>query len=251
MNATATKEKTQLIDKASNPTPMIPQSKAQAIAVLDQTSRQASKELLASDSDIVRAMVMANGIKKLEAALTPEIMSDVSQLQNTPLGFRTDRPNEKIKQNYSAEQLRPVVCMALLRGLRLTGNEWNVIAGNLYVTKEGFQRLLAEFEGLRNLHVDVGVPESKGEGALVPARASWILNGEPNHLDCTFRDGTDFRIPIRVNKAMGMDAILGKAKSKLLRRVYERITGSAFESDADGEDNIVDGTLAPSEAATA
>lgn len=239
MTATATKEKTQLVDRA-NPSPMIPQSKAQAIAVLDSTSRQASEELRNTDSDIVRAMVMANGIKKLEAALTPEIMADVVQLQNTPLGFRTD----KAGSGYSVEQLRPVVCMALLRGLRLTGNEWNVIAGNLYVTKEGFQRLLAEFPGLSNLHIDIGVPESKGEGALVPCRAGWKMHGDPDYLDCTVRNGTDFRIPIRVNKAMGMDAILGKAKSKLLRRVYERVTGSVFESDADGDDNVLEGTVA-------
>ncbi len=139
-----------------------------------------------------------------------------------------------------------MIVQALLRGLQPVGNQINVIAGNLYVTKEGYERLLREFPGLSRLSIEIGVPATIGEGALVPCRASWSLDGQQDLLVCEKGTDADYRIPIRVNKSMGVDAIIGKAKSKLYRRIYERLTGSVIlsEADTDGGD-VIDGTAEP------
>jgi hypothetical protein len=117
----------------------------------------------------------------------------------------------------------------------VTGNEINIIAGNLYVTKEGFERLLSEMPGLTNLKIQVGVPATSEGGALVPARSQWLYHGVADAMVWEKEDTADYRIPIKVNSAMGIDAIMGKAKSKVLRNIFARISGTqlAVVDDAD------------------
>lgn len=100
--------------------------------------------------------------------------------------------------------------------------------------------------------IDWGVPSSGTGGALVPALATWELNGKPDRLDCRVTkraDGEDdMRIPIRVNKGMGADAIIGKAERKVCHRVYEIITGISLpsvdedEPNTDADPNTIDST---------
>ncbi len=66
------------------------------------------------------------------------------------------------------------------------------------------------------------------------------------------KDGTDMRIPVKVNGGMGADAILGKAERKMLFRIYQRVNGSSFGA-VDGEVGDVEainttGETAPSPA---
>src|SRR5262249_3332625 len=75
---------------------------------------------------------MAAGVRRLKDLITDDAMSDVMQLQNTSLGFRTDN-----KQGYPADIIKEIVIEASLRGVRIIGNELNVISGRLYITKEG------------------------------------------------------------------------------------------------------------------
>ena len=121
----------------------------------------------------------------------------------------------------------------------MTGNEINIIAYNLYVTKEGFGRLLRELPGFTNLQIQIGVyaMNATGDGAMVPCSAAWRYNGTPQVMHCEKDASTDWRIVVRVNKGMGPDAIIGKAESKLLRRIYARITGSELLSESDADDN--------------
>ncbi len=218
-------------------TALVAQADLDQILALDNTAREANRMLLAAErdrNDMAKGLIMAKAMKRLQALMTPEILRDVMELQGSKLGFRTDKDSDG---GYKDPQIiRDIMIQALLRGLRPTGNEINIIAGSLYVTKEGFQRLLSEFPGLSNLHIDIGVPANAGDGALVPARASWKLDGKPDELICERRGDTDYRIAVRVNKGQGVDAIQGKAASKLFRRVYERLTGTLLEVDADTAD---------------
>ena len=84
------------------------------------------------------------------------------------------------------------------------------------------------------------MPQKSGDGALVPMRATWIYKGNKDSVECTKNGETDNRIAVRVNAGMGVDAILGKARRKLLARIYSRVTGSHWaESDADATDEAV------------
>lgn len=228
-SATATKG--ELVEANGTPQPIsiVPAARMKEVRQLSATAKAASREILAcGDDNETKAFVIAHGIQAIRSALTDAIMGDIMALANTPLGFKTDRaPGSKNRKGedvkpYPVPVVRDVITQALIRGFRITGNEINIIAGNLYVTKEGFARALSEFPGLTDLKAQIGVPKKTGDGALVPCKATWNLHGVTDALVC---EG-DYSIPVRVNEAMGIDAIQGKAMSKLLRRIYERLVGS-------------------------
>jgi hypothetical protein len=216
---------------------IVPQSDMAGIIKLDQCARAAASELVAAEqagNQMAKALISARAMKLIRGLLTDKLMADVMELQGTALGFKTDKDRDG---GYKVDEVRDVMVSALILGLRPTGNEINIIANNLYVTKEGFSRLLSEFAGLTDLNIQMGVPVSVGDaGALVPARASWRINGTHQEMICEKNETSDYRIPIRVNKAMGTDAILGKAESKILRRIYKRITGTVLGVDEDEDE---------------
>ncbi|HEY1186797.1 MAG TPA: hypothetical protein VGE74_04025 [Gemmata sp.] len=172
--------------------------------------------------DVSRAFKIAEGVTKIREVINGAV-DRIRPLAGSPLGFRTDKDSTG---GYPPAVLVDCATEALLRGLRLTGNEWNIIGGRCYVAQAGFARLVAELDGLTDLELSPGVPVLKEGGALVEYSAKWRIDGKPMSVTRT--------IPIRVNNGMGADAILGKAKRKILAAVYERVTGSALsEGEAD------------------
>ncbi len=202
--------------------------------------------LMSSDgaSHFLRSVRMAAGIKALRQILTDDFMKEfVMPLQGCKLGFKTDKDKVQTDKDggkgYQVAVVRDCAIENLLRGGRLTGNEFNIIAGNCYSTKEFFERVVAELPGLTDLRTRPGVPQTASGGALVPYIAVWKMNGVEQSIECLqtkLADGAilDERIPVKVNEGMGADAILGKAKRKMLARVYNQITGSnAWDGDAE------------------
>lgn len=169
-----------------------------------------------------RALITAEAMNALSEALTPEILTPILKLQGSRLGFRTDK-------NYDAQTIKTAITEAILIGVHPIGNEFNVIAGNCYVTKEGLTRLLRNYRGLTELRIKLGVPRMAGGGAIVDCSATWKLNGQPDQIEC--------EIPIKVNGGMGADAILGKAERKLKSRIYAQLTGSDI-GDGEVEESV-------------
>jgi hypothetical protein len=167
-------------------------------------------------------LAMAQGLQKLDAALTPEIMQPIMALQGSRLGFLTDKDKEG---GYGQAVVKRCVIEAFLRGVRPLQNEMNIIAGQFYGTREAFVRLLKELDGLTELRLNLGVPKGSNGGAVVTCSATWKFKGKA--------DAMDAEIPVKVNSGMGADAILGKAERKFRCRIYNRLTGSEFpEGDA-------------------
>jgi hypothetical protein len=213
---------------------IVPESDLKTMLALDKTSQACARQLVeAGANDAVKALVIARSIKQFRGLLSDAVMADIMELQNSPLGFKTDKPKDGC---YSMHVVRDCVIQAFMRGLRVTGNEINIIAGNLYVTKEGFDRLISEMPKLTNLKIQIGVPQTSEGGALVPARAEWLFDGMYDSITWEKEETADYRLPVRVNSSMGIDAIKGKAKSKVLREVYARITGSRLLVEDDEEE---------------
>jgi hypothetical protein len=196
-----------------------------------------SPEAMTALTPMFQTVVLANGINDLREAMSEALVKKVFMpLAGTKLGFRTDQDS---KGGYSWDVVRDVVIEAMMRGFRPVGNEFNIIGSNFYATQEGLDRRVSEFPGLTNLSLIPGVPVLKDGGALVAYEASWLIDGKPDHLSCTLQkteDGEIFdqRIPVRLNNGQGADATLGKAKRKMLARVYERISGVRIpEGDVD------------------
>jgi hypothetical protein len=195
-------------------------------------ARVGSQEI-ASLPVMTQTAIMATGMRDLRKALTKELVEAVFMpLQGSRLGFKVDK-------EYPWEIVRDCIIEASVRGFRPIGNEMNIIGGNFYATQEGLDRKVREYPGLTNLDLVPGIPTVKDGGALVPFDASWLVNGKPDFLSCNLsrsEDGEvrDQRIPVRVNSGQGVDAVLGKAKRKMLARIYERLTGQRLVEDDGG-----------------
>lgn len=221
-----------VISAPSTAASLIPSARLEDAKRLSEVSRASQRELTAEHDPIVRSVLIAHAAGLLRERITSAIMNDFRQLMNTPLGFRTDRQNGK-GEPYADAVIKDCLIQALLRGLRPTGNEFNIIAGNMYITKEGYRRLLKELDGLTNLQIDIGTPKTHGEGAIVPCKATWLMHGQPQEMDCT----GDFAIAV---KGTGADLIHGKAESKMLRRVFMRIVGSDLATPDEDESLTVE-----------
>jgi len=161
---------------------------------------------------------MAQAITDLRAALTPEVMKPVMALMNTPLGFMTDRTDPH--NLYTVDEVREFAIETTLRGFWLVGNEVNMIAKRMYAAQAGCAGKLNRMGKITDLVMDYELPHLVGDrGATIEYKASWKQNGTPQSIKCTF--------PIKVNNGMGADAIIGKAKRKMLARILEQTTGVA------------------------
>lgn len=164
-----------------------------------------------------KAYLIAEATSKLKELLTPKYMKPIMLLQGSRLGFKTDR-------SYPEETVKNCLIEAVLMGLQPHGNQFNIIAGNMYPTKEGLGYLLANFPKLR-YQIIPGLPRIKDTSAAVEMNVKWQIGD--NEITEEKLD-----IPIKVNKGMGTDAVLGKATRKARAWLYSTITGSEV---TDGE----------------
>lgn len=205
-----------------------------ATNAIETVVKECSVVALRDAPALMQAVQLARGIKKLKEILPKEVVEgDFMPLQNTSLGFLTDKP-----EGYGWEVVRDCIVEGLLRGFRPINNELNIISSKFYGAKNGFERNVREYPALRDLQYDLAVPVLTPQGALVGYRARWLLAGEPMEMigsEPANGQLMDTRIPVKVNSGMGPDAILGKATRKMFARIYNRIMGVTLV-DADGEE---------------
>jgi hypothetical protein len=202
------------------------QTELQKIGDLDAIADKALQELSAAQGSFSKAFAVSTAMNDLRNALTPH-MAQFMKLQGTSLGFKTDKDETG---GYPIEVVKDALIEATLRGVQPVGNQFNVISKRCYITKEGYEYKLKHLRGLAGLKINIGVPKvhTSGEGAIVECKAEWTYNG--------VADTKTSEIPVRVNKAMGVDAIIGKASRKMAKRVFEQITGSPEPEDEGVDD---------------
>lgn len=174
-----------------------------------------------------KAFLIAEATGKLKAALTPEYMKPIMQLQGSKLGFKTDKDEEG---GYLMEVVRNCLIEAVLTGVQPFGNQFNIIAGNCYITKEGFGYMLPKFPGL-DYEIIPQLPRINNErtSAAIVMEIVWTLNG--------VREERKIDFPIRMNKFMGTDAVIGKATRKARAWLFSKLTGIEI---GDGDVNDID-----------
>lgn len=189
-------------------------------------------------SSFMKGLKLASAMGQMRAMLTQEVMRPIMELMNSSLGFRTDKDPNRPKWNpktnryedvqpYAWNTVRECFIAASLRGLQPVNNEWNIIAEEMYATRNGLKRLCETAPEVSALKVNLGVPRLLGDkGAIVKVEASWRKNGTVDQLAA--------EIPVRVNASMGADAVIGKAERKMYKRILDRLTGST-SGIVDGE----------------
>jgi hypothetical protein len=71
-------------------------------------------------------------VEKIESALDDEFMKKVMNLKGKEYGFKTD---ERAGESYPDTKVKAAIVQALMFGAELTGNEFNILGGNCYLTK--------------------------------------------------------------------------------------------------------------------
>lgn len=182
--------------------------------------------VIASDQLIgfEKAYLIANAAGELKKLLSSEYMKPIMELQNNRLGFKTDKPT-----GYDEPTVKNCLIEAVLTGVQPFGNQFNIIAGNCYITKEGFGYLLAKFPGL-TYEIIPSLPRINADksSAAIVMKIEWTLGGvsKTRELD----------IPTKMNQYMGTDAVIGKATRKARAWLFSTISGTEI-GDGDASDS--------------
>lgn len=187
--------------------------------------REGQLALVGGGEQFDRTFAMAAAMRQLNELITDAMMADIMELQGSTLGFRTDKDKTG---GYPVNVVRPCFIEATLNGAQSVDNEWNILVGKAYYTKNFFMRKVQEFEGLTNLLYSHGAVETHGGNAFVDYVASWELNGaqmELKKIRKTLASGAPFddRLVVRVNEGMKHDGIIGKADARMFRAIYAMI----------------------------
>ncbi len=182
--------------------------------------------VLGMDSNgFTKAFAISQAITEIKAMLVPEYMKPIMQLQGNKLGFKTDMDK---KGGYPMDVVRNCLIEAILLGLQPYNNQFNIIAGNMYPTKEGLGFLLNNFKGLE-YSIVCGLPKVNSEktSASVEVEISWEIKGNSNK--------KVIPIAIKMDSYTGVDAIIGKATRKARAWLLSNITGMEI-TDGDVSD---------------
>jgi hypothetical protein len=169
-----------------------------------------------------KAYQIAKAAGELKNMLNEEYMKPIMELQGNRLGFKTDKDTNG---GYPVEIVKHCLIEAVLTGVQPFGNQFNIIAGNCYITKEGFGHLLKNMAGL-SYDITPQLPRINADksGAAIVMDIEWVYGGE--------RRKKSLDIPVKMNSFMGTDAVIGKATRKARAWLFNTITGSEI---ADGE----------------
>jgi hypothetical protein len=199
---------------------------------------------LAESEEFFKPIVMAMAIKDLREALTAEAMAAVKELAGTSLGFLTDKPADN---QYPVDVIRECVVEAMIRGVGVVGNQFNIIAGRFYMARNGWEAKLRK-AGCTQIVPTVGRPEDVREGtpnqrgfakytATFGAQAACVKNGQRFVVSTCLSDGIDGRIEA---SAFGKDlsdclaGMKGKVEARILKKLY-CLACDAIETDEDAE----------------
>jgi len=200
---------------------------------------------LAESEEFFKPIVMAMAIQDIRGALTPEAMAAVQALEGSALGFKTDL----IDRKYPPEVIRDCVIEAMLRGVSVAGNQFNIIKGNFYIAKNGWEARLRK-AGCTEIvptpgrpeDVQLGTPNEKGNrqiSAVFGAQATCMKDGKRYTVTAAKTQEVDGRIDVA---AFGKDlsAVIDGMKGKVTARILQKLFCLACDaSEEDGDESNV------------
>lgn len=169
-------------------------------------------------------------VNLLREALSDEVMNQVFMpLQNTKVGFLTDHDPKKKNKNgmpaipYGVDVVRDAIIDAVTNGLLPSGNQFNIIAGRMYPTKEGYTALLKKI-GCKYF-IEKGFDKSQDSRfAEINCKISYEYQGKKNSFN--------YVAVVKKDDFSSPDQISGKAERRAKKVLYEYLTGCDL-GDAD------------------
>lgn len=209
----------------------LPTISTKTITALDEAAN-AGQLTTVTGGQFSRALATATAVNTLRDLLTPDVMKNVMALQNSALGFLTDRKDAP----YHESVVKDCLIEAVLQGVSPVGNEFNIISGRAYITKAGMRRKLANVPGL-SYTITPGLPKMADKGAAIIMVIDWTINGKTEH--------KELPLAVRVNAGMGTDAIIGKATRKAAAWLYDAVTGMSVNEGDISDDDAIPTTAKP------
>lgn len=182
-------------------------------------------------------------VNKLEAILTDQVMDTVFMpLMNKKIGFKTDRdPSKKDKRTgtyptpYSRDVVRTCIIDGAANGLLPMGNQWNIISGQMYPTKEGYTALLSKMKASMGLvysfefDPEVNAKSADPSYVAIPCRISYKTNRDD------LKGWFKYVAMVKSNgETSTTDQLRGKAERKCKKAFFEFLTGLDLgDADAD------------------
>ncbi|KZE77516.1 hypothetical protein AV926_14180 [Myroides marinus] len=202
------------------------------LAAAEAINTQVLAVLSDKSQNFTNAFAMANAITIIRNVLTPEVMQPILSLAGSKLGFRTDRdkPSKGQMPNpYPLEIVKDCLIDATLLGLNPTGNQFNIIAGNMYVTKEGFTYLLKKIKNMQYsiIYDDVTYSQNRST-AIVTCTLNYKLNDQKPIEQL-------LKFTVKAGNYATDDSCIGKAERKAKCWLYNHIEGTDL-TDGDAED---------------
>ncbi|MBT9449975.1 hypothetical protein ICN84_07795 [Akkermansia glycaniphila] len=221
-----------------------------------------AQQALSIKGNFARTFAMGQAMSELKEALTEKVMVSIMKLKKTQLGFMTDERAASQygpEISYGTEQVRDCLIHSVILGLDPVGNQWNILSGRCYVTKEGMTKLLRDMPLLSDLKLvyhPAEIKESSTSGisksgkehqkiereGLVTVNISWNYDGKAGSETLQFA--------IRVNNGMTQDAIIGKAERKAKAWLYGYLSGIQI-TDGEAEEGAPMREVSPKKAAPA
>ena len=228
-------------------TAMIETSKAELMLA------EARNRLELATGPIAKARAMAAAVVAARAIVGQHI-DEFVELGGTQIGFAIDD-----KSRYTKAQIADCVTQALVCGDSIVGNEWAMIGGRYYRQLAGWE---AAFSRIPNStvptyrigsveHVTAAEYDAKAQRnvpgiAKVEAAIEFAVRGEiitVEYRDNTQSGGFDERLLIRVNKGMTDDAVIGKAKARLMKSLWRQYRGESRLSPSADDGDVIDSTV--------
>lgn len=209
------------------------------LAVSKVIDAEISTVLASSVNGFQKAFVMSSAVSVIKESLSDDYMMPIMSLQGSSLGFKTDQDTVKVKdgqkwitkkgEGYPMEIVRECLIEATFLGLEVTGNQFNIIGGNMYPTREGFGALLDKMKGLKKNFTYTNINQPAGQKvAYVKVRIDWQFDNESARKQ-------EIEFPIKSNEYTSYDALIGKAERKAKRWLFNTIKGTDI-SDGDVND---------------
>ena len=226
---------------------MILKSEAETafMAVLT-VGKQASEQLARARQErdpVAESMAMAFGMTALQDAIrsNPQAVTVLMRMGGHKWGFKTDQDAwDGGGTTYKPDVVVPCFCEAMMNQLRPVGNEFNIITGSTYTTKEGWGGLLARLPGVTEVDARAGAIvdyearefETK-KGAIkkkitasVSATADCKVWGQFVQVRSWNTPEADERLQLSVIASEideALDQLKGKADARILERLHQKV----------------------------
>ena len=209
----------------------MPEIPLEAMQRIDEIRSKHSLASVDVSSAMAATFALAQGVMELEDAITDDMMIPIMKLKNKGFGFKTDERDGSDRRKeikYTVAQVKQCLIEAMLWGLLPMNNEFNILAGGMYIAKNGIVRITRQYKGVEDVKDVIAIRQQNDKGATAAYKITWRQKGQD--------EAVEGIVAIKADKWTTADAVLGKATRKAFKRAYDRMANIANKiAPADGE----------------